>query len=56
MRVTNEQLDNLLRLAILAVRDARLSPYGRQLAEERVAAFEELKQLRAGIAVEGTVR
>lgn len=53
--VTDEQIDELIRLNRLRAADDRLTPYSRDLARETIAALTELQVHRKGIPVEGVV-
>jgi hypothetical protein len=55
MKVSENQVVDLIRIAQLRADDKRLTPYTRQQAQETVSALTELLKLRHGVPVEGVV-
>lgn len=55
MKVTENQIFELIRLAQLKADDNRLTRYTREQAQETISALTELLKLRRGVTVEGVV-
>jgi hypothetical protein len=55
VKVNENQVLELIRLAQLRAEDKRLTPYTRQQAQETVSALTELLRLHCDIPLEGVV-